>query len=324
MIYSKRRQLCKARGIVHFCKSRLSIFNGMIVAIALMFTILSVSAADSCTPDRLLVPGGIATHDGSVGFFTDIDSGIVALRLFDGKQLWKTDSATLPAGVIDKSLIALSKDLKVHIFDENGHETFISESLDDQQGLRDGARLVLQQDAFNQTNAEACCCKQALVLRLTMSWNYIANGPAPHHGSASKTFAIDRSTGKVNLAAPGETISEPNSDKSVSSEYAKLALIPFLKDHVLEIPVSGSFKVLGKHVICLTQEKESLEGTQFPVTPHTLTPNLVNPPDRVSVRPPLKIHRFLKIIDGHSGKQLWSFEIQSRMVPGMQGPFPGV
>jgi len=313
MIYSKRWQLCKARSIVHFCKSRLSIFNGMIVVIALMFTILSMSAADNCTPERLLVPGGIATHDGSVGFFTDVGSGIVALRLFDGKQLWKTGSATLPAGVIDKSLIALSKDLKVHIFDENGHETFISESLDDKQDLRDGARLLLEEDAYVHTSAEVCCCRQALVVRFTTSWHYVSNGPAPSQGTASKTFVIDRSTGKVNIASSGETISEPNSDKDIPSEYAQLAFSHFLKDHKLEITVSSSFTELGEHIICLTQEQESLEGTQVDVTPHSLTPNIPGG------RPPLKIHRFVTAIDGHSGKQLWSVEIQSRMVPAIRG-----
>jgi len=48
--------------------------------------------------------GEIATHDGSIGFFPDVGSGIVALRLSDGKQLWKTQRAQIPIGVIGSSL----------------------------------------------------------------------------------------------------------------------------------------------------------------------------------------------------------------------------
>jgi len=66
----------------------------------------NTTTQSTCTPERLLVPGGIATHDGSVGFFPDIDSGIVALRLRDGKQLWKTQSAQIPIGVVGLSLVS--------------------------------------------------------------------------------------------------------------------------------------------------------------------------------------------------------------------------
>ncbi|MGH2507799.1 MAG: hypothetical protein ACRDHZ_10430 [Ktedonobacteraceae bacterium] len=58
----------------------------------------------SCVPERQILPCGICTHDGTIGFFPVLDHKLgtpelVALRMSDGTEVWHTNAASVPIGV---------------------------------------------------------------------------------------------------------------------------------------------------------------------------------------------------------------------------------
>ena len=177
-----------------------------------------------CIPERLLVPGGIATHDGSIGFFpTDGGSGIVALKLSDGKELWKTQRAQITIGVVGSSLVALSDGPRVHLFDNQGKELVVSADLPNQNLPTAHLGTItaqLEDKVFQFYSGEACGDENKLIVQ----WSAFSPGVGPGAIMPGKSgrpahietavVLIDRHTGKV-TPAEGISFSLPD-DKSLS------------------------------------------------------------------------------------------------------------
>ncbi|MGH2507798.1 MAG: tyrosine-type recombinase/integrase, partial [Ktedonobacteraceae bacterium] len=294
---------------------------------------------ENCVPERLLVPGGVATHDGSIGFFPAVDSGIVALRLSDGKQLWKTESAQLPAGVIGRLLVALSDDLKVHVFGPKGHETFVSEPLParNEGSLEElSAANGIQESVRNRAVVETCCSGKSLIVKIVHSWYIVANGPAPRIGSALLTFSVDQGTGKVNeaptvssrgwyVASDRTVLNPPESFRSLESEIKKASLVPGLRNRLLTPTPSSIYlplthgdckvRILGNRVIYLAETAESVDGTE---AAHAPSQSRIPIPTMTNIFPGRAaqiIRRFVVMCDAESGKELWRCEIAGFKVP---------
>ena len=238
--------------------------------------------AGNYTPERLLVPSGIATHDGSIGFFPVVPSGIIAVRLSDGKELWNTKEPYTAIGVIGKSLVAVGEAkmsvalpksepeldrihpanykiqiwhpayYQIHVFNEHGIETLTSK--------------ILPPGPFYTGPKEVCDAGKNLLVCL---WSPgLCNTVTP-----KLSVLMEKSTGRVK---PIETppIKFPSSDVLVAG-----------------MPSQVNRKLLGKNLIFLKTIRID-RGRAFPGCGYE--------------------RHVIELIDAASGKTLWQHELQGR------------